>query len=204
MKPLRFAIFGGSFDPIHNGHLSIARYVIEELHYKRVFFMPAYCVPLRDISPSATPRQRLVMCRLATRYKPQFNILTHELDNVTPSYLSNSIAHVQRIWHFFSKVHVIIGDDLVSELPQWHDLAYLSKWVHLIILRRSEQNEIDFTILKRLEISYTRAKNDRIGISSSFIRKEIAENGAIPNMVPHLVRRYIRTNGLYRGSASRV
>ena len=118
----RLGILGGTFDPIHNGHLMIARAMQEQLHLDRVLFIPDYIPPHkrgRECSPSA---DRLAMTLLATRDNPLCTVSDMELRRGGVSYTSDTLRQLYRRWHRFYDLYFLIGADSAEQLPTWHNI----------------------------------------------------------------------------------
>ncbi len=191
-----FILFGGSFDPIHTGHIAIARYAVEALHLSYVYFIPAGRVPLRAEQPRARAQERLDMCTLALSAFPEGRILTHELFTDKASYLSDTVRLLRRHWGVAGKMSVLIGDDLLAEFPRWHSVVKLAQWVRAVVVRRQAadgavQNLID------IGMEYQYLSNRIFPVSSTAVRDTIAARDDASGLLAPPVLEYIRENNLY-------
>lgn len=118
----RLGIFGGTFDPIHNGHLMIARAMQEQLGLDRILFIPDYIPPHKQgwhCSPSA---DRLAMTILAAAEDPRYTVSAMELERGGVSYTCDTLRQLHRRWHRFYDLYFIIGADSAEQLPTWHNI----------------------------------------------------------------------------------
>jgi len=116
----RLGILGGTFDPVHNGHLRLAEAALAQLSLDRVLFVPAgtpWRKPERDISPAAT---RLAMLKLAIKGKKRFEISTAETDREGPSYTVETLAELGS-GHPGAELFLVIGEDALTDLPNWRE-----------------------------------------------------------------------------------
>jgi nicotinate-nucleotide adenylyltransferase len=187
----RLGIFGGSFDPVHLGHLLLARDAVEELGLERLILIPAAVNPHRmDAAPRAPGWARWEMLRLATLGESSLEVDPLELEREGPSYSIDTVEALQRRWpgrEFF----LLIGEDNLAKLPAWHRFAELGARVRFVCFgRRFEGNPpSELPPLHRLQ--------RRVDISSTEIRARIAKRLPIRYLVPEAVRHFIETHGLY-------
>ncbi|MDP6348615.1 MAG: nicotinate (nicotinamide) nucleotide adenylyltransferase [Chloroflexota bacterium] len=127
-------ILGGSFDPIHRGHLAIAADVAEAYALARVLFVPARRSPLRG-APAVAAEERLRMCELATAYNPRFEVSGLELERPPPSYTRDTIAEVRNRYPE-RELTIIVGADLAEELEEWRAIEELLNEVRMVVVER--------------------------------------------------------------------
>lgn len=188
----RVGIFGGSFDPVHLGHLILAEAALEELDLDRIIFIPAGVSPFKqDRPPGASPQQRLAMLRLATGAEPRFSVDDRELNRPAPSY---AIDTVRSLMGDYPGVRFLflIGADNLKDLPGWHEAGELMRLVDFAVLDRKDSGasligESGMPVVRR-----------RIDISSTEIRQRAAEGLSIRFMVPEQVYEYIMNQAPYR------
>jgi nicotinate-nucleotide adenylyltransferase len=199
-------IFGGSYDPVHHGHLIVARGVAEKLGSTRVVLIPAKVSPHKE-STAASGEQRLAMLRLAVEGDPLFEISDTELTRQTPSYSIETVEHF--LARGVAQPTLVIGADSLSDLPRWHRAEELLDKARIVIAPRPPSGKAEIErILQELrgELDESRIERLRgsvvssplIDISATDIRRRVAEGRAIRYLVPPAVEQYIRQHGLYR------
>lgn len=187
----RVGIFGGSFDPVHLGHLILAEAALEELDLDRIIFIPAGVSPFKqDRPPGGSPEQRLAMLRLATAGEARFSVDDRELHRLGPSY---AIDTVRSLMGDYPGVRFLflIGADNLRDLPRWHEAEELMKLVDFAVFDRGDADRsVDasgFPVVRR-----------RIDLSSTEIRQRSSGGLSIRFMVPEQVYDYIMTQAPYR------
>lgn len=196
----RIAFFGGTFDPVHCGHLTMAQAASERLFLHRVHMVPAARNPLKETGPSASTPDRLEMLRLATAGHGRFGIWDGELDREGPSYTLDSVRHIERVYpncHLFW----IIGSDQIPFLERWHGIAELVRRIHFILVQRPGHAFV-WPSIPGLTV-YT-VDNPLMEVSATDIRERIREGLPVTGLVPPAVEAYIRERGLYRDTASPI
>jgi nicotinate-nucleotide adenylyltransferase len=186
----RIGIYGGTFDPIHNGHLILARDALEQLELEKVIFVPAAISPFKE-TPAASSGMRLSMLRVAIADEPKFTADDCELRRAPPSY---SITSVEKIREREGKaeIYYLLGEDNVPTLPKWHRFKDLARLVHFVVLDRAGlRAPHDYQTIHR-----------KIDISSTEIRKRVALGQSIRYFVPAGVEEIIRQGKLYREAAT--
>jgi nicotinate-nucleotide adenylyltransferase len=179
-------IYGGTFDPVHHGHLILAREAAEKFELRRVILLPAAMSPFKP-APFAFAEARVEMLRAATVGEQLFQIDDCELLRPPPSYTVETVE-LLRARHPAARLFLLVGDDNVAGLAQWHRYDELRKMVTMIILSRAR------TCVRHEYESVNR----RIDISSTEIRQRIAEGRSIRYFVPRAVEEIIKTRALYQ------
>lgn len=191
----RIGIFGGSFDPIHIGHLVSAQDACEQLKLASLLFMPTATSPLRDAPHRASAEARLTMIRLALEDDPRFEVSDLEIRRGGVSYTIETVRDFQKTRPSASPVW-IIGEDQVGNLPQWRDIEELARLAEFACLRRPGYTGAHAAPdIPRLRLHLVRSH--RIEISSTEIRSRIREKRSIRFFLPEPVIDYINTNNLY-------
>lgn len=185
---MRLALYGGSFDPIHHGHLILARQALEQLELEKVIFIPAAESPFKPDHKTSTAVHRLRMVRLAIRAEPRFAVDTLEVDRGAPSYTIET-ARTYRQRYPDDELFFLVGEDHLKTLPQWNDFDELDRILQFAILSRSDLP---------LDVPYPIVRW-RFDISATEIRNRVARGLPITYLVPEVVLRYIAKNQLYRG-----
>ena len=182
----KIAIYGGTFDPIHHGHLIVAREALERLGTEEVIFIPARVSPLRRTAPLARDEIRLLMIKAAIENEPGFAVDDCELRRPPPSYTVDTIEQIrQREGN--AAIYCLIGEDNVDRLTKWRRFADLEKMVRIVVLDRSgQQPRHAYPVIRR-----------KIDISATEIRKRVATGRSIRYFVPPAVEEIIRREKLY-------
>lgn len=189
---MSYAIFGGSFDPVHLGHLFIADEVIHAFGYERVIFVPAYQAPHKNDRPSAAEEDRLAMLQAAVADRPEFEIDEYELEQREVSYTINTIRYLRERYPDEPRPGLIIGDDLTHGFATWREADKLPQLVDILVAYR--QGEIDTSQIGR----YRRIDNAPLPVSSSEIRARIRGGRNFRYLVPDTVHAMITAQSLYR------
>ena len=183
----KIAIYGGTFDPVHNAHLILAREAIETLDLDKVILVPATISPLKKAAPVASGEVRLEMLQAAIQGEPKFEVDECELLRPPPSYTIDTVEEIRRHESDVS-IYCLIGEDNVGQLPRWHRFAELEKIAHFVVLDRSgKQPSHSYQLIHR-----------RIDISSTEIRRRVAQHESIRYLVPDSVNEIIQRKKLYR------
>lgn len=196
-------IYGGSFDPIHHGHLRSALEVKQQLKLDEVRFLPSGNPPHRERA-KVSARHRMAMLDLAVADAPGMVIDSRELERDQPSYTIDTLESVQSEVPQ-AKLTLIVGMDQFSAFDTWHRWQELLQKIDLAVMERpgesissSAQQMLQGSLAGRITI----IKVTQLDISSSRIRTELADNREIQYLVPRSVRDYIVGNELYTESGS--
>ncbi|MBX0326821.1 nicotinate-nucleotide adenylyltransferase [Oscillochloris sp. ZM17-4] len=197
----RIGIYGGTFDPIHIGHLAIAEEARYALGLGQVLFVPAARQPLKDDAQGATPEQRLVMARMACATNPHFAVSDLELRRPPPSYTVDTLSTLRAELDIATELVFILGADAARDLPRWHRAAEITRLVHLAIVGRPGYS-LDLAALEsRLSgvgERCTLIAGPRLDVSSSDLRARLALGRPARYQIPDPVLDYIAEHGLYR------
>lgn len=190
----RIAFFGGTFDPVHNGHLEMAEAALEQLRLQRVSFVPAGRNPLKTTGPFASEADRLEMLRLGIAGHPWFSIWEGELGRDGPSYTLHSVEHIERVYpnaHLFW----LIGSDQLENLRNWFGVEQLVRKISFILVMRPGHG---FTWPGIPGLRVYPVGNPLNPVSATEIRSRIWRGQSLEGLVPPAVEAYIHRNGLYR------
>ena len=201
MGEVKVGVMGGTFDPIHMGHLTIAEDIMRKLGLSEVLFIPAG-QPVFKQGISVSPAEhRLEMVLLATASNTYFNVSTIELERPGPSYSVDTVEELKAGLCGGSTLYLIMGFDTLSELALWKDPGRLLRMCHVVGVRRPGHIEID---LSSLESSVPGAGEKvmivdapLLDISASDIRRRVSQGLVIRHMVPVEVENYIMEHNLY-------
>ena len=182
----KIAIYGGTFDPIHHGHLIVAREALEKLGADEVIFIPARASPLRKIAPIARDEIRLLMIQAAIEQEPGFAMDDCELRRPPPSYTIDTVEQIRRL-KSNATIYCLIGEDNVGKLTKWRRFGDLEKMVRFVVLDRTGQQPSHvYPVIRR-----------KIDVSATEIRKRVATGRSIRYFVPSAVEEIIRREKLY-------
>jgi len=191
---LRLGIFGGTFDPVHLGHLLLARDALEQMRLDAVLFVPCAQSPLKSHRTLAGDAQRLAMLKAALRGEPRFWLSRCELDRPGPSYsvdtareIGAAFPHAELFW--------LIGRDQWAQLDRWHEPDELRRLVRFIRFPRggAEPKARVRRDPRVLDLPHPR----RVDISATEIRRRVKSRLRIDHLVPAAVAARIRRHGLY-------
>lgn len=197
----RVGLYGGSFDPVHNGHLAAARESIKTAQLDEVWFVPAYISPFKRDYVQTSAEHRIAMLNLAIEGESQFRISTADLERGGVSYTIDTIRNFNAEYPEIEFLF-IIGADSLATLQDWHDSKNLLKICRFIVLARPGWNlnrELrNFTGEERQMLTRWIVYDFNKDISSSEIRSLIASGKSTDKMLPEPVSAYIAEHGLYR------
>jgi len=197
-------VLGGTFDPIHNGHLAVAGDACLKLGLKRVLFVPAGDPWLKEQADVTAAVDRLEMLKLALADKPHFQVSTVDLKRPGPSYTEDTLADLQRQLGEDACMYFILGIDALAEFELWRNPKRILQMSTLVAVRRPGALAVDATFLEqRLPGISTRLvvlDNQLVDISSTDIRQRAAAGLSITGLVPAAVERYISQHGLYQAT----
>lgn len=191
---MRTAILGGTFDPIHIGHLLMADEVLARLGYERVRFIPTRVPPHKREAPVADATRRLEMLQLAVADRAEFSIDTFEIDQEGVSYTVRTLRHLVASDEVTGKPGLIMGEDLVAGFDSWREADEIEGLADLILVRRPVDRAPAF------DRNHTCVENVMLDISSTEIRERVRSGLPYRYLVPRPVFDYIESNGLYRES----
>ncbi|CAM5223837.1 nicotinate-nucleotide adenylyltransferase [Alishewanella longhuensis] len=202
-------IFGGTFDPIHQGHLACARYVLTHCQLENIRLMPCHLPPHRA-TPGVSSAERAKMVELAIANEPQLQLESLELRRDAPSYTVDSLAALKQ-QDPSRTLAFIIGMDSLQYFKKWHQWQAILQLAHLIVCRRpgysSEQGDAP-ALLKDYGGNLQQLKTRQSGVillldnpdfvqSATFVRQQLPLNPEIQAMLPPAVLQYIRQQRLY-------
>ncbi|HEY2806063.1 MAG TPA: nicotinate-nucleotide adenylyltransferase [Gemmatimonadales bacterium] len=184
-------LLGGSFDPIHHGHLIAADRAAEALGLDLVLFVPCARQPLKSQDPAATADQRLAMLRLAIGGYPRFQVETCELERPAPSYTVDTLR-LLRSRRPDERLVLIMGADAAALLGRWRAADEVARLAEIAALTRPGAPDVTSAFVKHL------VATPAIEISASDIRARCLTGKSIRYLVPESVEKYISKYGLYQ------
>jgi len=202
------AIFGGTFNPIHFGHLCIAEEIRTKFNLDKVIFVPTNLPPHKNPSDLVSARQRWLMTHLATVSNPCFEVSTFEIDSGGKSYAVDTIKHFRKHFGDKVKIYFIIGADMLVDIAAWKNIGEILKLCRFIAVSRP-----GYDVQKIFNQYYLSSKNTSIAselmenvlvedvatldISSTSIRQRVKEWKSIKYLVPETVEQFIHNKQLY-------
>lgn len=196
---MRLGILGGTFDPIHEGHVAAARFAMECANLDRVLFIPTGRPPHRAaaLAPEA---DRLTMVRIATEDEPRFEVSAMEIERGGLSYTSDTVAELHRL-HPEDELFLILGWDAARLFRTWHEPDRVASLASIVILGRPGTDApmgAEMTALGLRPERVIKCSGGTPDISGSALRGEIASGRQVTGKLPAAVERYIAEHGLYR------
>lgn len=186
----KIGIYGGSFDPIHHGHLILAREAREALKLDKVVFVPAGLSPHKLQDAPGPAEVRLEMLRAALEGESGFEFDALEIQRPSPSFTIDTIEEMQRR-ETLSEIFLLIGEDHLAGLPAWHRFEELCQLVQFVVLERSgPETHHGYPAIRR-----------HVQISATDIRNRVATGRSIRYLVPPVVEEIIRRRQLYQEPA---
>ena len=197
----KYGIFGGTFNPIHYGHLLICEYLKEELDLDKIIFIPTGNPPHKDLDVSAEHRYDMV--KLAIESNPGFEISDIETKRVKLSYTVDTVRELKKVYKE-EKLFFLIGLDTLFQLKTWKKIEELSKEIEFVVALRPKYIDIEEINreLKFLRENYgTKVEiihTPLYEISSTELRERIKEEKSVKYLIPEEVVNYIKESGFYK------
>jgi len=202
--PARIGLFGGSFNPIHFGHLITARSVAEQLGHARIMLIPASVPPHKQHAALAAPEHRLEMARRAVAGDPLFEVSDMELRRAGPSYTFDTVTALRARFGDAATFDWIIGADTLPELITWHRISELVRIVQFVTMVRPGQPPRDLETLRACVgdaafdgLLAHRLTTPAVEISATDLRGRVARGDSIRYCCPDSVIDYIQAQKLY-------
>ena len=201
----RVGVLGGTFDPVHYGHLVVAEEVYATLHLSEMVFVPAGQPPHKTREVITAAEHRLAMLELAIASNPHFTISRVDLDRPGPSYTVDTLRLLRQQWGEETAIYFVIGGDSLEELLSWHDPhGVLEQLTYLVAVKRPGYNESEAYFdwlearLPGIKQRLLFMETPQFDISATDLRARIAEGRPIKYQTPDSVESYIVQYGLYR------
>jgi nicotinate-nucleotide adenylyltransferase len=196
----RVGIYGGTFDPIHNGHLAIAEEACWALGLARLYVVPAARQPLKNGPQGASPEQRLAMAQLACADNPRLVVSDLELRRPPPSYTVDTLRSFRELLGSAVELYFILGADALASLSRWHRAHEIIDLARLAALTRPGVT-LDLEQLEReipgMMARTTLIEGPLLDISGTDLRRRLAEGRPVRYQLPEAVREYVQAHGLY-------
>jgi nicotinate-nucleotide adenylyltransferase len=186
----KIGLLGGTFDPVHIGHLLMARTAQEEMGFDKVIFIPSCVPPHKRSSTLFEVDARIAMVRLAVAYNSSFEVSDFEVKKGGRSYSVDTVRHFRDLYGASAKLYFIVGGDAINQIHTWKDIENIKKMATFVSINRPGYPRG----LARLR--YHAITMHGIDISSTEIRKRIQQGKSIQYLVPESVLGYIREHRL--------
>lgn len=190
---MKWGVFGGTFDPVHCGHLSIAETALRQLKLERVLFIPAFIPPHKLVDkPQASAQERLEMLKLAAAGRPEFTVDPCEIERGSVSYTCDTLAFLKQRYSSID-FYLLLGADSWNEIFSWRNPAEILKLAKAAVVERPG------AVLKEYPgYSAVRLEMKQTTVSSSEIRQRAAKGECLDGLIPACVSDYIKKHNLYR------
>ncbi len=193
----KIGLLGGTFDPVHNGHLIISEYLYEELDLDEIWFIPAHIHPLKDNNGISDAGHRLSMLQLAVADNDHFKISELEISREGVSYTVDTLDQLHKTYRDIDpRFFYFIGMDNVNDLPRWKKPWQILENCQVVAFGRPgfKPDPAVEEYLPHIRFIHV----PLLEISSTLIRKRVTEENSVRYLVPEAVRKYISDHGLYR------
>jgi len=203
---MRLGLFGGTFDPVHYGHLLLAECCREQCRLDEVLFLPAATAPHKQDRESTPAEPRIEMLELATAGHTAFSVSRYETDRGGINYTVDTLSHFRQEFAQ-DELFFLLGADMLNDLHTWRESARVCELATIVVVNRPGSGGIDFERLGRIAnaqqveaIQRHQVEMPQIDLSSSEIRRRVAEGLSIRYQVPRAVEKYIEAHELYASS----
>lgn len=204
---MRLGVFGGTFDPIHYGHLLLAECCREQALLDAVWFLPNAVSPHKQHQPATPADQRAEMIELAIGGHEQFAVCRYEAQRGGVNYTVETLTHLLAE-DASRELFFLLGADSLADLPTWRQPRQICRLARLVVVHRAGHAEPDFSALGELvdaerlaEFRSSQVEMPAIDLAASDLRQRVAGGRSIRFRTPRAVEKYIQTHGLYRPSA---
>ncbi len=203
-QPRRIGVFGGTFDPIHEGHMAVARTAREAFKLDLLLFVPAPRPWLRENGPVAAPEDRLAMVRLAAGNEPDSAVSTVDLDRAGPTFTADTLRDLRGVYGALSQFYLVLGADSLAYLDRWERIEdVISRCVIASVGRPGAKRPSDLPA-GHPGSGANYVEGPMIDISATEVRRRLAAGESCAGMLPDAVERYIREHGLYGARRERT
>ena len=193
---MKLCIFAGTFNPIHNAHLKMAQYALDNFGFDKILFIPAHKPPHKDYDDRMSSH-RYNMVELAIKDNKNFEISDIEFKREGKSYTYLTILELYKKYNIDGKISMVIGTDAFKKIESWYETEKLKNLVDFIVFIR--ENELtDLNFLKEKGYNFKIADMKFEDISSTVIRNKIKNNEQLAGLMPKEAEEYIEKYGLYR------
>lgn len=198
----KIGVFGGTFNPIHNGHVSLGVYCKDELSLDKLMLIPTYTPPHKSSSELAEEEHRVNMCKLATEQYGYFEVSDIEIERKGKSYTYETLNSLKEIYTE-DELYLIVGADMFLTLDKWKNPQSIFKNATIVAVPRNDDDKNDLVYyydntIKKLGAKAIVLENSVVQVSSTYIRENIDNYQLIKSLIDSNVYEYIVKNKLYR------
>ena len=198
----KIGVFGGTFNPIHNGHVSLGVYCKDELSLDKLMLIPTYTPPHKSSSELAEEEHRVNMCKLATGQYGYFEVSDIEIERKGKSYTYETLNSLKKIYTE-DELYLIVGADMFLTLDKWKNPQSIFKNATIVAVPRNDDDKNDLvyyyeSTIKKLGAKAIVLENPVVQVSSTYIRENIDNYQLIKSLIDSNVYEYIVKNKLYR------
>jgi len=190
-KERRIGILGGTFNPVHRGHLHLAKHAARKLKLDKIILVPANIPPHKKIEGNASPKDRVAMIRRAIKGNKSFSLSLFEILKKKKSYSIATLRHFNKTFGPKAKLFFIIGADSVEGISKWKDIDNALRLAQFVVFSRSGYSQ------KKYPLGIEKVNMPKLNISSSEIRRLIKKGKSIKGLVSPTVHKYLRNKRLY-------
>jgi len=198
---MKLGIMGGTFDPVHNGHLAIAAGVQKHLKLDGVLFIPTGQPWLKTGTSVTPPEHRLAMVKLAIEGNATYQLSTMETDRQGPTYTLDTLEHLWKCLGAGDSTYFITGWDSLNSFPHWHEPLRILQLCYLVAVPRPGYPRPDLDLLEKsvpgISQKVILLEGPLVDISATQIRQRVQKGETITGLVPDAVEHYIMENRLY-------
>ena len=188
---MKIGVLGGTFNPVHNGHLALADEACRKLKLQKMVLIPAYIPPHKGNTNLADAKDRHQMLLMAIEGRDLFEVSDIEIKKGGKSYTVETLKELRALYGDSAQIYFIVGSDSLKELPAWKDLDEVLKLARFTVVNRPGFEMAD------IPVGAEAVEMPGIDVSSTEIRRRIKEGASIDGLVPEGVREYIEGKGLY-------
>ena len=197
---MKIGIYGGSFDPVHNGHINAAKTYMEEMALDKIIIVPAYCPPHKKGLALTPSEHRLNMCRLAFGEMPGFEVSDIEIQRADEGYMSDTVEQFKEAYPN-DELYLLMGEDMLLSFRQWHAWQKITDMAVIASAARTWESgsamEAEAAELRSYGAEVKIIPIDVKEISSTMVREAVRRADDISSMVPENVAEYIWSHYLY-------
>ncbi len=195
----KIAIFGGTFNPVHNGHLNLINSIQEKMQFDEILLIPSYLPPHKEVKELASGKDRMKMLSLATEGILNIGICDIELNKKGKSYTIETVKMLKQLFSN-SELYLVVGADMLLTFDTWKNWREILKYVFLVASSRNEGEE-ESLLKKAYELNKERiivVKTEPFSVSSTEIRNKLKLNEDVSHLLPEKVLHYINQKRLYK------
>ena len=197
---MKLCVFQGTFNPIHNAHLRVAKYVLNKYNFDKLLFIPAYKPPHKNYDDNMS-MHRLNMVKLAVEdeHNSKIEVSDIEYKRESKSYTYLTICELYEKYKIDGKINFIIGTDAFKDIESWYEADKLKKLVKFtVFIRENDFSSLEYNYLKDKGYDFIFNELSFEDISSSELREKIKNGQNIDGLINNSVKEYIAKNGLYK------